>query len=111
METRHRVDTSDRGWLRSGLRVAAHLAFAMAAAGIGISHAAQEAPAAAPPAAQGRADMTVDSLSVVKVRSKALANARSTRALGTQREGTGVVIDSDGLVLTIGYLITEAETV
>jgi S1-C subfamily serine protease len=33
------------------------------------------------------------------------------RTLGPQREGSGVVIDSDGLVLTIGYLITEAETV
>ena len=31
--------------------------------------------------------------------------------LGRQREGTGVVIDSSGLVLTIGYLILEAETV
>jgi S1-C subfamily serine protease len=111
METGHRVNTSGWGWLRSGLRVAALLAFAMTAAGLGAALAAQEAPAAAPPAAQGRSDMTVDSLSVVKVKSKAVANARSTRALGTQREGTGVVIDSDGLVLTIGYLITEAETV
>ncbi|OGA22107.1 MAG: hypothetical protein A3I02_11185 [Betaproteobacteria bacterium RIFCSPLOWO2_02_FULL_67_26] len=48
---------------------------------------------------------------MVKVRSKALANARSMRTLGPQREGTGVVIDSEGLVLTIGYLIVEAETV
>ena len=28
--------------------------------------------------------------------------------LGTEREGNGVVIDDNGLVLTIGYLITEA---
>jgi len=67
---------------------------------------AQDKPAAAPPP-----DVSVDALSVVKVRSKALANARSGRSLGPQREGTGVVIDSDGLVLTIGYLIVEAETV
>ncbi|HKA44852.1 MAG TPA: S1C family serine protease [Burkholderiales bacterium] len=33
------------------------------------------------------------------------------RTLGAQREGSGVVIDSDGLVLTIGYLVVEAETV
>ena len=111
METGHRVNTSGWGWLRSRLRVAAHLAFAIVAAGLGASLAAQEAPLTPPPAAQGRSDLTVDSLSVVKVKSKAVANARSTRALGTQREGTGVVIDSDGLVLTIGYLITEAETV
>ena len=32
-------------------------------------------------------------------------------ALGTLREGSGVVIRDDGLVLTIGYLITEAEEV
>ncbi len=32
-------------------------------------------------------------------------------ALGTLREGSGVVISDEGLVLTIGYLITEAEEV
>ncbi|MEO5764827.1 MAG: S1C family serine protease [Casimicrobiaceae bacterium] len=31
--------------------------------------------------------------------------------LGTERSGSGVVIDERGLVLTIGYLITEAETI
>jgi S1-C subfamily serine protease len=64
-----------------------------------------------PPAARPRPEQTVDALSVVKLRSKAVANARSTKTLGAQREGTGVVIDGDGLVLTIGYLILEAETV
>jgi S1-C subfamily serine protease len=64
-----------------------------------------------PPAARPRQEVTVDSLSVVKVRSKAVADARSSRSLGQQREGTGVVIDSSGLVMTIGYLIIEAENV
>ena len=32
-------------------------------------------------------------------------------SLGTQRDGTGVVIDSNGLILTIGYLILEASEV
>src|SRR5262245_12448055 len=63
------------------------------------------------PPAPAQSDLTVDSLSVVKVSSKALSNARSLRTLGPQREGSGVVIDSEGLVLTIGYLIVEAETV
>src|SRR3569832_2526957 len=36
--------------------------------------------------------------------------AFSAETLGTERAGNGVVID-DGLVLTIGYLITEAESV
>ena len=72
--------------------------------------AAQEAPAK-PPAARAPREVTLDALSVVKIRSKSVANARSARTLGTEREGTGVVIDASGLVMTIGYLITEAETV
>jgi S1-C subfamily serine protease len=55
-------------------------------------------------------ELTVDSLSVVKVKSQAVRDARSATTLGAEREGTGVVIDSN-LVLTIGYLITEAEKV
>ena len=73
--------------------------------------ASEGTPESAPPAARVPQEFTVDALSVVKVRSKAVANARTARTLGAQREGTGVVIDSDGLVLTIGYLIVEAETV
>jgi S1-C subfamily serine protease len=58
-----------------------------------------------------RPSMTVDALSVVKVKSLAVRDARSSATLGPERQGTGVVIDSRGLVLTIGYLITEAEKV
>lgn len=57
------------------------------------------------------AGLTVDSLSVVKVTSRAVRDARSNATLGALREGTGVVIDSNGLVLTIGYLLTESEQV
>ena len=35
-------------------------------------------------------------------------NARTAEGLGTRRTGTGVVIDDDGLVLTVGYVILEA---
>jgi S1-C subfamily serine protease len=35
-------------------------------------------------------------------------NRRSAQTLGSEREGHGIVIDDDGLVVTIGYLITEA---
>jgi S1-C subfamily serine protease len=55
-------------------------------------------------------ELTVDALSVVKVKSQAVRDARSATTLGAEREGTGVVIDAN-LVLTIGYLITEAEKV
>ncbi len=71
------------------------------------------APAApaAPASPRGKPEMTVDALSVVRVRAQAAPNARSGQTLGRNREGTGVVIDSSGLVLTIGYLITEAEKI
>lgn len=71
--------------------------------------AATVAQAQAPAPAAG--ELTVDALSVVKVRSQAVRDARSAATLGREREGTGVVIDSSGLVLTIGYLVTEAEKV
>jgi len=48
---------------------------------------------------------------VVKVRTHAVPNARSADTLGTDREGTGIVIDDKGLILTIGYLIVEADQV
>ena len=38
------------------------------------------------------------------------SDAFTAETLGTERAGNGVLID-DGLILTIGYLITEAETV
>ncbi|WP_324430862.1 S1C family serine protease [Azohydromonas sp.] len=47
----------------------------------------------------------------VGVRATAVDDARSVATLGRQREGSGVVIDADGLVLTIGYVVLEAEQV
>ena len=49
--------------------------------------------------------------SVVGVRANVPADAFTAGALGTERSGSGGVIRDDGLVLTIGYLITEAESV
>ncbi len=48
--------------------------------------------------------------SVVGLHSIVPSDAFSAENLGIERAGNGVLID-DGLVLTIGYLITEAETV
>ena len=48
---------------------------------------------------------------VVGLTAKAVEDARSSATLGAQRQGSGVVISADGLVLTIGYLILEAEDV
>lgn len=49
-------------------------------------------------------------MSVVGLHSIIPPDAFSAETLGTERAGNGVLID-DGLVLTIGYLITEAATV
>lgn len=48
---------------------------------------------------------------VVKLSIKAVEGARTSATLGAEREGTGVVISGDGLILTIGYLILEAASV
>src|SRR5215471_14837964 len=45
---------------------------------------------------------------VVRIHADVPAEARTAAYLGTTRDGAGVVIDDAGLVLTIGYLITEA---
>ncbi len=48
---------------------------------------------------------------IVKIRSVIPKEAYSAGTLGTEREGSGVVIDSNGHILTIGYLIIEAESI
>ena len=48
---------------------------------------------------------------VVLLRSEIPADGFTAGMLGTERGGYGVVIREDGLVLTIGYLITEAQTI
>ncbi|PPE68051.1 S1C family serine protease [Caldimonas caldifontis] len=48
---------------------------------------------------------------VVGLRIRVARDARSAASLGTVREGSGVVIGNDDLVLTIGYLVLEAERV
>lgn len=48
---------------------------------------------------------------VLKVRSKALEDARSNASLGRTREGTGVLIDDQGHILTVGYIVIEAEAI
>jgi S1-C subfamily serine protease len=48
---------------------------------------------------------------VVQVKVKAIGNARTSRTLGAERAGSGVLIAPSGLVLTIGYLVLEAEKV
>ena len=48
---------------------------------------------------------------VVSLKSYIPGDAFTADTLGTEREGSGVVIRDEGLIATIGYLITEAETI
>ena len=54
-------------------------------------------------------DMPLDAM--VKLSIKAVPGARTADNLGAEREGTGVVFGEKGLILTIGYLILEADSV
>jgi S1-C subfamily serine protease len=48
---------------------------------------------------------------VVGIRALVPADAFTAEILGTERVGHGALIRKDGVILTIGYLITEAETI
>jgi S1-C subfamily serine protease len=48
---------------------------------------------------------------VVSLRATVPADAFTAETLGTERAGNGVIIRGNGLILTIGYLITEADTI
>jgi S1-C subfamily serine protease len=63
-----------------------------------------------PDPADHRFDLDRACRAVVGLKAIVPGNAYTATTLGTEREGNGVVI-RDGLVLTMGYLITEAETI
>ena len=48
---------------------------------------------------------------VVGVQVVSAEGARSAETLGRERSGSGVVIGPDGLILTIGYLMLEADAI
>lgn len=64
-----------------------------------------------PQAADVRFDLGLAFDAVVRVQAQIPEDAFTAGILGTERVGSGVVIRDDGLVLTIGYLVTEAESV
>ena len=45
---------------------------------------------------------------VVRIKTFINPDGRTLQNLGREREGSGIVIDGNGLVLTIGYLMVEA---
>jgi S1-C subfamily serine protease len=56
-------------------------------------------------------DLAAIGRSILKLRAVIPEDAFTAAILGSQRTGNGVVIDSGGLILTIGYLMTEATDV
>ncbi|MGH8712690.1 MAG: hypothetical protein ACREYB_01645, partial [Casimicrobiaceae bacterium] len=80
---------------------------AVGAAAIAACCALPRAAFAADPAGAAAPAIDADKFfsAIVKVQTRALPDARSAGTLGTEREGTGIVIDENGLILTIGYLI------
>ncbi len=94
----------------TGVRRAATFALIVAFAGLAAPVWAQDsgAPRTAP-----ATDSDIRELlrSFVGIDADVPEHARTASGLGTQREGNGVVISEDGLVLTIGYLILEASAV
>jgi serine protease Do len=79
-------------------------------AGASMLHSTSERPTA--PGTDAAYQKLVDAAnSVVGIKMKAVPNAHSSDLLGEERSGSGVVIDASGLVLTIGYLIMEADQI
>jgi S1-C subfamily serine protease len=48
---------------------------------------------------------------VVALRAQVPPDRPSAATLGTERSGSGVIVDPDGLVLTVGYLVLEASAI
>ncbi len=91
----------------------AMLLLAQSSAGAAAPSAGSPSPAPNASEAERRAAQTMLAAldNVVKLKVTALANARSGRTLGREREGSGVLLADSGLVLTIGYLILEADSI
>jgi len=73
-----------------------------------LSLALAAAPAVSQDQPKDEAEETLSA--VVQVKAKILPNARSLATLGPLRQGSGVLV-RDGYVLTIGYLVIEAESI
>jgi serine protease Do len=89
------------------------LACTIAATPLAHGQSARSGKAASPAPAVPAEAVDAEKLfgAIVKVTVQAVPDARSSATLGAEREGTGVVIGENGLILTIGYLIVEADEV
>ncbi|MEY2800616.1 MAG: hypothetical protein RL513_200 [Pseudomonadota bacterium] len=93
---------------RTRRRLVAGMALACACL-LNVSTARAQSPAPAEDAARQRLQSL--QAATVGVEVSVIDDAASARTLGRRREGSGVVIAPQGLVLTIGYLVLEAERI
>jgi S1-C subfamily serine protease len=100
------------GWNRGVRRaLACALGWMLCGAALAPCRAA-ETPAVHSPEIQAQIEALARArAAVVGVRTIAVEDARSLETLGRERHGSGVVIGHDGLVVTIGYLVLEADHV
>lgn len=91
--------------LRQPLRALGMAALWLASTSVSAAPGLDELPPAAVQA------LSRASAAVVGLEVQAIEGARTAETLGERRTGSGVLIDANGLVLTIGYLMVEAETV
>lgn len=95
------------------MRTLIHRSFGLiVVAALGLPLAPVQAASASPAGAQAVIDaLSRANAAVVGVRVNVAEGARSAETLGRQRSGSGVVIGPDGLILTIGYLMLEAQNI
>jgi len=80
-------------------------------AAVALSGMAGTAVAQTPKPGTSAANSMDDLLSaVVRIKTYINPDARTAESLGRQRDGSGIVIDDAGLILTIGYLMVEAHS-
>lgn len=100
------------GRVISSLRNGWWCAWSLVALLLAVPAAALPAEAAPAPDEDNRASLLQRaSDAVIGVEARAVPGARSAETLGPQRSGSGIVVGPEGLVLTIGYLILEADVV
>ncbi len=92
------------------------LLFGLSATGSTQSQGPPQLPTEAPPSTGAPADRPAVSAEdivsgVVRIKTTINPDGRTVETLGREREGSGVVIDANGLVVTIGYLMVEAHAV
>ena len=85
--------------------------FLPVSAGLLMSVGAHAATAPSMPAQRMMDALANANAAVVGIRVTATEDARSADTLGQRRRGSGVLIGQDGLVLTIGHLMLEAEQI